>query len=82
MKSTPKNNKELFRAACYMITQEQYCSKSQIQRRLNLNYPDAIYIFNLLKDNNLIVGNTNYTPIFRNIEALEKLLDKIYNKQQ
>ena len=74
--------KELFRAACYMITQEQYCSMSQIQRRLNVNYPDATYIFNLLKDNNLIVGSVNCTPIFKDIDAVEKLLDKMYYKQQ
>jgi hypothetical protein len=76
------NYKELFRAACYMITTEQYCSMSQIQRRLNLNYPDATYIFNLLKDNSLIIGNINYIPIFKDIEAVEKLLDKMYDNQQ
>lgn len=82
MKSKKSNYKELFRAACYMITQEQYCSLSQIQRRLNVNYPDASYIFNLLKDNNLIVGSINCTPIFKNIEQVEKLLDKMYNNQR
>jgi DNA segregation ATPase FtsK/SpoIIIE-like protein len=82
MKSTNPNYKELFRAACYIITKEQCCSKSQIQRRLNLGYNDATYIFNLLRDNNLIVGNTNYIPIFKDINSLEKLLDKMYYKQQ
>lgn len=30
MKSTNPNYKELFRAACYIITKEQCCSKSQV----------------------------------------------------
>lgn len=68
--------KELFRACCYMIVEEKSCSKSQIQRRLGVNYADATYLFNMLLENDLI--RAEYKPTIRSVEKMEQVLDKIY----
>jgi hypothetical protein len=68
--------RKLFRACCYMIVEENTCSKSQIQRRFNVNYDDATFVFNLLLENNLIrpIYKSNITDVAK----MEKILDKIY----
>lgn len=68
--------KELFRACCYMIVEEKSCNKSQIQRRLGVNYADATFLFNMLLENDLI--RPEYKPTIKSIEKMEQVLDKIY----
>ena len=68
--------KELFRACCYMIVEEQTCSKTQIQRRFNINYTDATFVFDMLLENNLI--SPVYKSNISNLTQMEKILDKIY----
>jgi len=68
--------KELFRACCYMIVSEKSCSKSQIQRRFNVSYKDATFVFNMLLENNLI--QPEYKPTINELTNMEKLLDKLF----
>jgi len=74
--------KENFRSACYLICCccSKQCSKSLLQRKLQINYIDATYIIEILMTNKLIeqVGLTQYRPLITDIDKMEVILDLIY----
>jgi len=71
--------KNSFRAACYLVSCQQACSKSVLIRRLQINYLDACLIIEMLESNKMIEphGLTQYKVLF-NIKQMEVILDLIY----
>ena len=71
--------KTSFRAACYLIAHRQMCSKTLLQRILQINYLDACLIIEMLESNKMIEphGLTQYKVLF-NIKQMEVILDLIY----
>jgi len=71
--------KTSFRAACYLIAHRQMCSKSLLQRKLQINYTDAGIIIGMLQTNKIIEpqGLSQY-KVFLNLQQMEVVLDLIY----
>ena len=71
--------KTSFRAACYLIAHRQMCSKSLLQRKLQINHLDASMIIEMLESNKMIKqhGLTQYKVLF-NIKQMEVILDLLY----
>ena len=71
--------KTSFRAACYLIAHRQMCSKTLLQRILQINYLDASMIIEMLESNKMIKqhGLTQYKVLF-NIKQMEVILDLLY----
>ena len=71
--------KTSFRAACYLVSFQQTCSKSVLIRKLQINHLDASMIIEMLESNKMIEphGLTQYKVLF-NIKQMEVILDLLY----
>ena len=79
LKMSVMDIKTSFRAACYLIAHRQMCSKTLLQRILQINYLDACMIIEMLESNKIIEqqGLSQY-KVFFNLQQMEVILDLIY----
>ena len=74
-------SKQPFIAAAYLVVHQHYCSKSLIQRKLQLGYLLATEIIDFLLLLNVIieVGPVKYEVLINDIDTLEMVLDSYYS---
>lgn len=74
-------SKQPFISAAYLVVHQKYCSKSFIQRKLQLGYLLTTEIIDFLLHLNIIieVSPIKYEVLINDIDTLELVLDNYYS---
>ena len=73
-------SKEIFIAASYFVVSKQYCNKSALQRKFNINYQLATEVIEFLIEMKIIRCSdvVRYEVIENDIPTMEERLDRYY----